>query len=131
MALSFRDLCKQCQPNADDPDFLAKPETACFKTPFDLRISAAFSGSFPKARPNAGSHFLGMILVEEIDQRTCYALRLAELPVPAERLTANQKSSRTMTTHCTRPPSHWRKLCTSSAFGPIPSWSATIARNGR
>ena len=30
------------------------------------------------------------------------------------RLTASQKSSRTMTRHCTRPPSHCRRACTSS-----------------
>ena len=33
------------------------------------------------------------------------------------RVAAIQKSSRTMTTHCTRPPSHCRRACTSSVFG--------------
>ena len=32
------------------------------------------------------------------------------------RVAAIQKSSRTMTTHCTRPPSHCRRACTSSVF---------------
>ena len=32
------------------------------------------------------------------------------------RVAAIQKSSRTMTMHCTRPPSHCRRACTSSVF---------------
>ena len=51
-----------------------------------------------------------------------------------KRITAIQKSSRTMTTHCTRPPSHCRRACTSSVFcssflacSHCSNWSRTIS----
>ena len=50
------------------------------------------------------------------------------------RVTAIQKSSRTITTHCTRPPSHCRRACTSSEYcssfracNHCSNWSSTIS----
>ncbi len=51
-----------------------------------------------------------------------------------KRVAAIQKSSRTMTMHCTRPPSHCRRACTSSVFSSsflacshCSNWSRTIS----
>ena len=75
------------------------------------------SGKFAEGPAKRRQHFLGVVEVEEIDQPPSSGLRRGESPARRmKRVAAIQKSSRTMTMHCTRPPSHCRRACTSSVF---------------
>ena len=76
-----------------------------------------------------------MAEIEKIGGCKVLALKKFDLQFTSKiELTAIQKSSRTMTMHCTRPPSHCRRACTSSVFvssflacSHCSNWSRTIS----
>ena len=89
-------------------------------------------GSLPKARPKAASTLRAWSASNRSARRDVAAPRRSRTSSSRRnRLTASQKSSRTMTTHCTRPPSHCRRACASSVFGSLLAGRAATARTGR
>ena len=97
-------------------------------------MSPDFSGSLPNARPNAASTFLAWSRSKRSTAAVFWPCTRSISSSRMNRVTAIQKSSRTMTTHCTRPPSHCRRACTSSVFSSsflacshCSNWSRTIS----
>ena len=95
----------------------AKPDTACSRTPFGL---CSFRRCSPEVcrRPAQTPPALSWRDPGRRDRPThVFCPSTSRISRSRKnRLTAIQKSSRTMTMHCTRPPSHCRRACTSSVF---------------
>ena len=90
------------------------------------------SGNAPKARPKAAST-PAWGAPSRIDSRGKLPSTSGTSSAPMNRVAAIQKSSRTSTRHCTRPPSHCRSASTSSPSGVslracshCSNWSNTI-----
>ena len=110
---------------------LAPPDRGMLPAPC---VSAAVSGSVPKARPKAASTLPGVDRSRtDRPGRKFWPWTSSMSRSPMKRLTASQKSSRTMTTHCTRSPSHCRRagpvrrsVSSCLACSHCSNWSRTI-----
>ena len=96
-----------------------------------LVISPRLLGQVAESPPECRQHFSGMARIEEIDRRRCSAFDKSTSSSRMKRVAAIQKSSRTMTMHWTRPPSHCRRACDQFGVFVAPAWHAAIARTGR
>ena len=131
--LALHHLGEQGQPHRDDLAVLGQPGDGLVEERLLLRgVKCRALGKRAEGPAERRQHLAGVARVEEIDQGRCSGPRTSSTSRSRmKRLAASQKSSRTMTRHCTRPPSHCRRACTSSVSSLVPLARAATARTGR